>query len=250
MRAFVLALAMGAASGACAVTADYAREDRLVDEIVPAIVVGDPVYLATPRRPRVLAIFTLPQVPPIGAAVIVHGLGVHADWRLVNSLRTDLADAGMATLSVQMPVLAADAPRTDYAKLFPEAGERIAAGIEFLRNRRIAKIAIVAHSLGAEMTDAYLAFSAAVPPSAWVPIGMPVDFASNPAEPVLDIVAQNDFAEVIAAAAARARKLPLDTCSRQVVIAGADHFMGSRRKELSEVVVRFIKEVFEGNCRE
>ena len=36
---------------------DYAREDRWADEIVPAIVVGEAVYLATPARSRVLAIY-------------------------------------------------------------------------------------------------------------------------------------------------------------------------------------------------
>ena len=139
--------ACGLLVDACAAGADYAREDRLVAEIVPAIVVGDPVYLATSRRTSVLAIFTMPDVKPVGGAVIVHGLGVHADWGLINGLRTDLSDAGIATLSVQMPVLAADASRADYAALYPEAGERIAAGIAFLRGRGIGKIAIVAHSL-------------------------------------------------------------------------------------------------------
>ncbi len=173
-----------------AIAPDYAREDRIVAEIVPAIVVGDAVYLPTPRRPRVLAIFAMPEAKPVGGAVIVHGLGVHADWGLITGLRTDLSDAGIATLSVQMPVLAADASRADYAALYPEAGERIAAGIAFLRSRGIGKIAIVAHSLGAVMADRYLASSGGSGVAAWVPIGMQGDFAAAPRQPVLDVIAR------------------------------------------------------------
>lgn len=243
-----MALLACAVFDACAVSADYAREDRIVAEIVPAIVVGDAVYLVTPRRPRVLAILTMPDARPIGGAVIVHGLGVHADWGLINGLRTDLADAGVATLSVQMPVLAADASRVDYAALYPEAGERIAAAIAFLRTRGIEKIAIVAHSLGAVMTNAYLASSAATSVAAWVPIGMQGDLAAAPRQPVLDVIAQNDLPEVLGVAAARANELPRDACSRQITIAGADHFMANRRKELAETVMRFLAAVSAGRC--
>src|ERR1022692_308283 len=76
---------------------DYAREARLAQEIVPAIVVGDAVYLATARQPRVLALYTDASSPAIAkaAAIVVHGVGVHPDWALINGLRTGLAEAGM-----------------------------------------------------------------------------------------------------------------------------------------------------------
>lgn len=243
----------GAALLACALfdasaAADYAREDRIIAEIVPAIVVGDAIYLATPRRPRVMAIFTMPQARPNGGAVIVHGLGVHADWGLINGLRTDLAEAGIATLSVQMPVLAADAPRADYAALYPEAGERIAAGIAFLNSRGIEKIAVVAHSLGAMMANEFLASSSSAAVAAWVPIGMQAEFAAAPRQPVLDVIAQNDLAEVLAVAPARALALPRDGCSRQIVIAGADHFMANRRDELARTVASFLARAFAARC--
>jgi pimeloyl-ACP methyl ester carboxylesterase len=248
IRGVAIALFACALSDACAgLSPDYAREDRIVAEIVPAIVVGDAVYLATPRRPRVLAIFTIPA-KPIAGAVIIHGLGVHADWGLINGLRTDLADAGVATLSVQMPVLAADAPRADYAALYSEAGERIAAGITFMKSQGIEGIAIVAHSLGAAMANAYLASQPSARVAAWIPIGMQDAFASQPKEPVLDIIGEDDWREVLAAAAARSRGLPRDACSRQMTIAGGDHFMASRRRPLSEAVVRFLDTVVAGGC--
>ena len=231
-----------------AIAPDYAREDRIVAEIVPAIVVGDAVYLPTPRRPRVLAIFAMPEAKPVGGAVIVHGLGVHADWGLINGLRTDLSDAGIATLSVQMPVLAADASRADYAALYPEAGERIAAGIAFLRSRGIGKIAIVAHSLGAVMADRYLASSGGSGVAAWVPIGMQGDFAAAPRQPVLDVIAQNDVPEVLDVAPIRANGLPRDACSRQITIRETDHFMANRRKELAQDIGPFLARAFDARC--
>jgi pimeloyl-ACP methyl ester carboxylesterase len=239
--------ACGVLFDACAAGADYAREDRLVAEIVPAIVVGDPVYLATSRRPRVLAILTMPEARPVGGVVIVHGLGVHADWGLINGLRTDLSEAGIATLSIQMPVLAADASRADYAALYPEAGERIAAGIAFLRSRGIGRIAIVAHSLGAVMADRYLASSGGGV-AAWVPIGMQGDFAAAPRQPVLDVFAQNDVPEVLDVAPLRANGLPRDACSRQITIPGTDHFMANRRKELAQDIGQFLTRVFDARC--
>lgn len=248
IRSCGLALLACAIFDACAAGADYAREDRIIAEILPAIVVGDAIYLVTPRRPRVLAIFTTPQARSIGGAVIVHGLGVHADWGLINGLRTDLAGAGIATLSVQMPVLAADAPRAGYAALYPEAGERIAAGIAFLNSRGIEKTAIVAHSLGAVMANEFLASSSSAAVAAWVPVGMQVEFAAAPRQPVLDVIAQNDLADVLAVAPARALALPHDGCSRQIAIAGTDHFMANRRDELARTVASFLARAFTARC--
>jgi hypothetical protein len=92
-----------------ALAADYAREERWAQEIVPALVVGDAVYLATPSRAKVLAILTQPAAGAKAGVIVVHGLGVHPDWGLNGGLRTGLAEAGYITLSVQMPVLAATA---------------------------------------------------------------------------------------------------------------------------------------------
>jgi alpha/beta superfamily hydrolase len=244
--AAALWLAAGVAFAAPAI--DYFREDRWRQEVVPALVVGDAVYLATPARPRVLAILTEPAGAAKGGVIVVHGLGVHPDWGLIGGLRTRLADAGFTTLSVQMPVLAADASRADYGVTLPEAGDRIAAAVAYLRSRGVAKVAIVSHSMGATMADAYLARPDALRIDAWVPVGMLVPFAAPPIEPVLAIVAGNDFDEVKAAAPARKPKLPNDGCSREVTIAGADHYFNSGQTELAAVIAAFLDRVFAGRC--
>ena len=228
---------------------DYAREERWAQEIVPTLVVGDAVWLATPARPRVLAILTEPSAAPKGGVIVVHGLGLHPDFGLVNGVRTGLAEAGYTTLSVQMPVLAAAASRPDYTVALPAAGERIAAAITFLRGKGLTKIAIVSHSMGATMTNAYLMRTGASSIDAWVPVGMLVGFAASPKEPVLDVTAGNELAEVVAATPLRAKALPQDRCSAQLTIAGADHYFENRQKELTAAIAAFLDRVFGGHCR-
>jgi hypothetical protein len=230
--------------------ADYAREARLAQEIAPAIVVGDAVYLKTSKQPRVLALYTEATSPAVAnaAAIVIHGLGVHPDWGLINGLRTGLAEAGITTLSVQMPVLSADAPREQYGSLFPEASERIAAAVAFLRERGAKRIALVSHSMGASMADAYLSSSSAAVLAAWVPVGMSTGFGSRPVMPVLDVVAERDFPQVLEVAARRAATLPRDACSKPVMIEGTDHYMENRQKELVAASAPFLLRALAGRC--
>ncbi|MDQ6916797.1 MAG: alpha/beta hydrolase family protein [Pseudomonadota bacterium] len=241
-------LALCASRAYCAT--DYEREARLAQEVVPAIVVGDAVYLATPRQPRVLAIQTGAASPAIAdaAVIVVHGVGVHPDWALINGLRTGLAEAGMATLSVQMPVLGAGAAREQYAALFPESDERLAAAFAYLRKQGATRIAIVSHSMGASMVDSYLASAPAANLAAWVPIGMLQMFSSRPRMPVLDVIAERDFPQVREIAPKRAAVLPRDGCSKEVLIMGTDHYMDNRQKELVAAIVPFLTLAFAGKC--
>jgi len=240
---FLLALPVAAAPAI-----DDAREDRWASEVVPAIVVGDAVWLATPSRAKVLAILAMPAGPPRGGVIVVHGLGVHPDFGMVGGVRALLADAGFATLSVQMPVLAAGATREDYEVTLPAAAERLAAAIAFLRAKGIDRIAIVSHSVGATMANAFLARPDAPRIAAWVPVGMLADFAVSPKEPVLDVVAESELPQVAAAAPLRAKRLPRDGCSRALTIAGADHYFDQRQKELAAAIAAFLDRVFAQGC--
>jgi alpha/beta superfamily hydrolase len=245
-RWVLVAVLLGYAEAA--LPADYAREERWAQEVVPSLVVGDAVYLATAARSKLLAILTAPATAPKGAVVVVHGLGVHPDWGLIGGLRTGLADSGFTTLSVQMPVLAVDAPRDDYRATFAEAGDRIAAAIVYLRAHGATKIALVSHSMGASMVNTYLARPDALAISAWAPIGMPDDFAVAPREPVLDVLAGTELPQVREGAPPRVARLPRDACSRQVSIAGTDHYFDSRQKELVATVAGFLDRAFAGRC--
>jgi uncharacterized protein DUF3530 len=241
-----LLFALGAMQ-ALAITPDAAREQRWAEEIVPQLVVGDAVWLATAHNPRVLALYAKPAAPTRNAVIVVHGQGVHPDWGLIGVLRSDLADMGFATLSVQMPVLAANAAREDYPSIFPDAFERLDAALAFMRAHGYAHVVVVSHSLGAAMVDAWLAHSQ---PSldAWVPVGLTVDFARPPRVPVLDVVAERDLPDALRAAKMRAARLPHDACSSSVVVAGTDHYFDHAAGELARRIAPFLSLAFAGKC--
>jgi len=240
-----IALAVAALLAALTATAaqpDYAREKRWADEVVPGLVVGDAVWLQQKSGHKFLGILT--EAPkPRGAVIIVHGLGIHPDWNLIGVLRTQLAENGYTTLSIQMPVLAADARGDAYAPLFPDAAERLRVAIDYLRKRGSTRIAIAAHSLGARMADAYLVQSADPGVAAWVAIAIfPAEFA-DPAKlrvPVLDIYGEKDFEQVLKTADARAKAISRVKGSAQVEVAGSDHYFNGKEAELARQVKLFL----------
>jgi hypothetical protein len=135
---------------------DYEREKRWRDEVVPSIVVGEPVVLKTAAGREFLGIFTEAPLAK-GALLVIHGVGVHPDHGVIGTLRVKLAERGWTTLSVQMPVLAADAGAEDYyAKAFPEALERIGTAVTWLKSHSPARLAMVSHGMGSWMANEYL----------------------------------------------------------------------------------------------
>lgn len=233
---------------AATVAPDYARESRWAAEVVPQIVVGDAVWLSTPHRDRVLAIYAMPAAPAKGAVIVVHGSGVHPDWGLVGQLRSALADRGFATLSVQMPVLAAAADSSEYAALYPLAAERLDAAAAWLRAHGRTRVAVVSHSIGSAMVDAWLAQPRHAAIDAWVAIGLPRPFASPLHLPVLDVHGERDFDDVIELAQQRARRLPRDDCSATVTVSDTDHFLDHAVPRAVERIVPFLEAAFAGRC--
>jgi len=221
---------------------DYAREKRWADEITPAIIVGKPLYLALKSGHKFLAIHT-PNATARAGVIVVHGMGVHPDWNVINALRSQLADQGYTTLSVQMPVRAADAKAGQYLALFPEAAERLQTAVNFLRDNGNRKIAIVSHGMGARMVNHFIANSGAGAIDAWVAAGISSgEFAQAETfkAPVLDIFGENDSPAVLAHAAKRADAIRRVRGSEQVSVAGADHDFNSAQSELVKHVKRFL----------
>lgn len=221
---------------------DYAREKRWADEITPGLVVGDAIYLQQKAGHKFLAIYT--EAPKArGAVIVVHGMGVHPDWALIGALRSGLAENSYTTLSVQMPVLAASALGEEYPALFPDADERLAAAVVFLKSKGNRKIALVAHSMGARMSNDFLAGSSAAGIDAWVAIGISNgDFANarNLHVPVLDIYGERDLPQVRQRAAAREAVLKTLKGSAQLEVAGADHYFAGSEAELVKQVRQFL----------
>ena len=236
-----LALALLLASLPALAQADYAREQRWAEEIGPAIIVGEPVKLEIPSGRKFLAIYA-PAPRSATGVIVVHGVGVHPDWGLINSLRSELPEQGYTTLSVQMPVRAADAKADQYPPLFPEAAERLAVAVAFLRAKGMKKIAIVSHSMGSRMTNYFLNHAGDARIDAWVAIGISGEF-TDPATlkaPVLDLYGEKDLPAVLDYAAKRAAVIRRIRGSGQVQIAGADHFFAGMESELVRRVRQFL----------
>jgi pimeloyl-ACP methyl ester carboxylesterase len=221
--------------------ADYAREQRWADEISPSIVVGDPVYLGGSSSRRFLAIWA-PNPKAAAGVIVVHGLGLHPDWGLNGTLRSRLFEQGYATLSVQMPVLTAEAKGDRYPPLFPEAAERLTVAVAFLRKQGMKKIAIVSHSMGSRMTNYFLNQAPAAAIDAWVAIGLAGEF-TDPASfkaPVLDLYGEKDFPAVLDGARKRADAIRNIRGSGQLQVAGADHFFAGMENELVQRTRQFL----------
>lgn len=240
------ALLATATLGARAQQPDREREARLRAEIVPNLVVGEAVDLVAAGDPApFLGIYTAaaPQAP---AVVLVHGSGVHPDWNFIGRLRMDLADRGFATLSIQMPVRPAGAPHEEYAPLMPLAAARIAAAAQWLQGRGHRELALVAHSLGSRMADGYFATQATTPFRAWVSLGITggsygPGLSRHERLAVLDVYGERDFDAVLKAAPQRAAALAGRAASRQLRIAGTDHFYAGKEAELLDAIVGFLR---------
>lgn len=221
--------------------ADYAREKRWADEITPAILVGEPVQLELKSGRKFLAIWA-PNPKSRAVVIVVHGLGAHPDWGLINRLRSQLSEQGYATLSVQMPVLAADAKGDQYPPLFPEAAKRLGAAVAFLRGKGLKKVAIVSHSMGARMTNYFLNRLGAERIDAWVAIGLSGEFTEPQSLkiPVLDLHGEKDFPAVLDSASKRAAAIKTVRGSGQMQVAGADHFFAGLENELVRQVRLFL----------
>ena len=75
-----------------------------------------------------------------------------------------------------------------------------------------------------------------------------VAFASRPRQPVLDVVAERDFPDVLALAKTRAAKLPHDGCSAPLTVGGTDHYFGDSAPRLAAAIAPFIARALDGKC--
>jgi dienelactone hydrolase len=237
----VTMLVLMALAGDATAAPDYAREKRLADEVAPSLVAGDAVTLETAAGRKFLGILTPAQRgnSPRVSVILIHGLGAHPDFGLIGALRMQLADRGYTTLSIQMPVLAAAADAQAYTGVFPEAGERIEAALDYLRSKGTGKIAIVAHSMGARMANDFLAHRPDAPIIAWVPLAISsgeFELIKGARFPVFDIYAQKDLEGVLQGAKARAEVLRRMHGSKQAMVYGADHYFAHKEKEVAALI--------------
>lgn len=220
--------------------ADYARERKWADEILPAVLVGDAVWLEQASGHKFLGLYT-PVDGAKAAVLLVHGIGIHPDWGFIGGLRQQLPDAGYATLSIQMPILAADAKAEDYSPTLPEAAERLAKAVAYLKGKGYTQVAIVSHSLGCRMAYPYLRGGGDAQVAAWVAIGSSAtDDLSRLKLPILDLYGANDLPAVVKQARTRAAQL-VQKGSRQIKAPAADHFFDRQEAALLNYVRQYLQ---------
>ena len=235
--------------GRVVLASDLEREQRMADEIVDAILDGDPVMLEA-EGVEFLSIYTEAADEPVkGNVIILHGRGYHPDWAdVANPLRVGLAEHGWNTLSLQMPVLEKGARYFDYVPLFEEAVPRIESGLAYLKEQNDLPVVMIAHSCGAHMAMAWVHKKGDDAIDAYVGIGMGATDYGQPmlepfpladmSVPVLDIYGADEFPAVLKMAPDRIGQIqeagnPLST---QIVAPGADHYFKDKGEPLLELV--------------
>ncbi|AYQ57160.1 hypothetical protein BTHERMOSOX_599 [Bathymodiolus thermophilus thioautotrophic gill symbiont] len=217
---------------------DFAREQRVVNEIADAVMDGDVEYLPLKNGKEVFSIFMESEADkPKGGVIILHNRGQHANWNdTIKPLRIGLAKTGWHTLSVQMPVLGKQAKYYDYVPIFPYSHARINAAIDFYKKQGITNIVLIAHGCGVHMAMSYVDKYGDGKINGFVGIGMgATDYKQKLVNgfplykmttPILDIYAEQDFSGVRKLANYRGRliKAANHTKSTQMTVKNADHY--------------------------
>jgi len=228
-------------------TSNLEREKNWADQIGDFLVAGEAIRLEA-RGVKFLALYTQPgetQKSAKRGVILLHGRGVHPAWGFIDTLRVDLAETGWHTLSLQLPILDQDVKFAEYGKTFPEAFQRIDAGVRYLQQKGVKQIVLVGHSSGAMTAAAYVAEHANPALRGLAVIGYTSEPAGNrymqPAPmlekirlPVLDIFGNEDLPVVldtVAARAAAANKAG-NRAYTQVRVKGANHFFTDRYPDL------------------
>lgn len=246
IAAFCASLSLAAAA------TDMDREQRLRQQVVDFIMVGEPVDLkAGPQE--FLGLYTEASGNRRGAVLLLHGRGLHPAWpTVIEPLRTGLPERGWDTLSIQLPVLDKAAKYDAYVPIFPEAMPRIEAALGFLRQKGAGPVVMIAHSCGGHMAMHWIGHSVdqgRVPAiDAFVGLGMGATDYRQPMQepfryadlkvPALDVYGAQEYPQVIRMAPERAAQISKTghPGSRQVEVPGADHYFHDSNEELLELV--------------
>ncbi len=245
IRFLVLLCCLIAAPAAPAIDLDYERETRWAEQVLPSILVGDPLWIEQPNGHKFMAIYTEAE-DPRGAIIIGHGRGWNPDFELYGILRMKLADQGYSTLAIQLPVLGPGAKVGDYIPTYSDASERYDLSARFLQDKGFENIAIVSHSLGATMANQYLIDTEDTAVKAWVFIsiinGLQEMFRIK--IPVMDVYGSEDWVITQVGGYERKQQIMKVAGSRQAILEDAPHFFEGKEDELTQVIVDFLDSVF------
>lgn len=222
-------------------TPDLAREKRWADQVLGALVLGDPVWLEAAGR-RFLALHA-PAMPSRGAVILAHGPGQHPDFGLTGELRVALHQQGFSTLSLQMPVLGAEAEAgAAYRDLYPDAIARFDAALAWLAARGVSRPAVVSHAMGSGMTHAWLHRRPAPALGAWVALSFYGEFQGLDGIrfPVFDLYGASDYRGIRGPADERKAVLDRLPGSRQLALPEGGRFLAGGESGVLREVAAFL----------
>lgn len=230
---------------------DVGKETRWAEQVIDGLLDGDESWLDDGAGHEFLGVITEGDSESGRAVVLVHGIGVHPNWPdVIYPLRAGLLEAGITTLSIQMPVLANEAESEEYLPLFPEVPGRIEAALDYLVESGYSRITLVAHSMGASMSVYYLSKAPSTRFDSVVLIGMGpgiegvenIERMATVKMPLFDLYGSKDLEGVLAASEQRARagsKASSDFLQQRVE--GANHFFQGHEVELVGQVLEWIE---------
>jgi len=189
----------------------------------------------------------------------LHGMNSNPNApQIIHPLRSQLAEKGWVTASIQLPLAAVDASINDNLTLIKESYPRIRATLSHMHeNFQNRPCVLIAHSLGAIMATSFLAEQKELACDALVLIGLPKLTSELPEAnsnkllkkigiPTLDIYGSQDLDNVKSMAATR--KLILmktNTLNRQIEISGADHAFNGLDETLVLAIHGWLLHTFE-----
>ncbi len=225
-------------------TSNLEREKNWAEQIGDFLVAGEAIRLEA-GGVKFLALYTKPRDTAARGLILLHGRGVHPAWGFIDTLRVDLAEAGWHTLSLQLPILDQDVKFAKYGKTFPEAFERIDAGVRYLQQKGVKQIVLVGHSSGAITAVAYAAEHPRTSLAGIAAIGLTTEPAGSRYMqsvpqlerlklPILDIFGSEDLPVVLETTVARAAaaKKAGNKAYTQARVKGANHFFTDRYDSL------------------
>ncbi|MEM7563763.1 MAG: DUF3530 family protein [Pseudomonadota bacterium] len=235
---------------------DREKERRWESQIIDSLLDGEPVKLKDEKGLEFLALHTGEDLGNDRAVILVHGIGVHPDWPdVIYPLRVGLPEAGIPTLSIQMPILPNEKTSQDYLPLFSQVGGRFNAAVRFLIKAGHGKISIVAHSLGATMAVDYLANNMVSEVDSLVIVGMGSGIEGSSVDnlkalqkirlPILELYGSDDLESVLASAKLRETEFQSNRGEkyRIIVTEGANHFYQGFEDDLVNQVVDWLDHI-------
>jgi pimeloyl-ACP methyl ester carboxylesterase len=235
---------------ATASSSDIAKERRWAEQVEDGLLDGDVVWLDDGKGHEFLGVLTEGDADSGRAVLLVHGIGVHPNWPdVIYPLRAGLLEAGITSLSIQMPILANEAESLEYAPLFAEVPGRIDAAITALQEAGYGSVTLVAHSMGAAMAVYYQAQVPVNRIESLVIIGMSpglngqenIDRLRQLQLPVLDLYGEADLPAVLSSATQRAAAGEAAASAyRQQRVAAANHFFQGQESALVQSVLDWL----------